>query len=1002
MKLGFNQLNGRYFWIAVVISAVLVGITLYAQHLVTDSAREGYYVIQENTQLKKKVSNVKYRIQQIESNVLEYTTSLDDETKFNTETDLHTLTLELLDLVKFVHVEMSREDEQKLVTQEHSDISTTIHAYEKLAYRQGYAEVDSHVDNLVDVLGELKKDVAQYFEVMGNVRTRFPGMPYLLEYLEPNNNLFSEAVESALQESNMTDAHIKRLDQTQYQIVNLFQAIRYAWVQKVSWLRVMISNRMGAFGEPEISMRRNLVNRQIYADTVEKLFEKLDAFDKKELLGLQQEESLEVMHEASKKYEAHFNKAVSTYFTDNWRADLPMLKNVITPKFDLLRKTVAQIDVIINKNANSGITQTLDTANSLSVFIWIFATSVIMLLMISYFVFKSVIRNPVIEVAEAMEAEAIGNEHRVVNVKSNLHEIQLLDRAFAYMRDQVNSRQQRLEAIFSNAAEGIITIDMSGKVESINEAGLNLFGLTEAASKNKNISDLIHEYNETGLYDFFHGDNAIHHNYEGEIQAANEHKRSASLLVKVSQMQVGAEILYILIVQDVSEQKSLMQDLQHVAEHDALTGLYNRQYYSDSLERIIEVAHRKDSYDIVCMFLDMDNFKFVNDTLGHMAGDRLLKEITELLYNRMRKSDLLARIGGDEFSLVFQGIKIDAAVTLADEYRQCIDEYKFIEEGKTFNVGCSIGLAEMSADIQDKDELLSRADVACHEAKNKGKNCIHVYEALDKEKVDDLYAEMGWSQRIKNAIQNDSFVFARQKICNASDGSVFAEEYLIRMLEDDKKGLIMPAGFLNSAERFGLMPELDKWVVKHALESYALDTTIKGDDKPCISINLSAKSVGYDEIFDAIDENIKAFSIDPAKIIFEITEDVAISDFPNAIRFLNKIRSMGCATALDDFGAGYSSFSYLKEFPVDYVKIDGSFIVGIENNKLNHALVKAMHDVSATLNKKTVVEFVENQQAYDVLKEIGVDYVQGFHISRPELIEKPAYNVVSINKIKKQ
>ena len=198
----------------------------------------------------------------------------------------------------------------------------------------------------------------------------------------------------------------------------------------------------------------------------------------------------------------------------------------------------------------------------------------------------------------------------------------------------------------------------------------------------------------------------------------------------------------------------------------------------------------------------------------------------------------------------------------------------------------------------------------------------------------------------------------------------------------------MPAGFLGAAERFDLMPEVDRWVVRNALQAYSLQNrTYAETDMPCISINLSAKSIGHPEIFSVIRESIDEFAIDPAKIIFEITEDVAISDFPNAIVFLNKLRAMGCATALDDFGAGYSSFSYLKEFPVDYVKIDGSFIVGIESNKLNYALVKAMHDVCTTLNKKTVVEFVENQQALDVLKKIGVNYVQGFFIAKPELLE---------------
>jgi len=997
MMLGFNKLNGRYVWIAIIISAILLATTFYAQYLVKSSASEGYSVIQENTRLLDKISNINYQIQIIESNVYKFISSLDEDTRFKAESALNQLQVELLGLVQYIHSPASK-DYLKEVNKNNFDIVSAINALEHLDFKDGYEQLDIEVDHLVVLTQALKSNTLNYFKVMNNVETRYPGMPQLLGYLSPNNNLFSEAVESALQESNMTDSQIRQLDKDQYQIVSLFQAIRYAWVQKISWLRVMISNRMGAFGDPIKSMERNLINRQIYADLVDMILKKLDILKKKGLLGLQQEESLETMHGASEQYELHFTKAKEIYLSDNWRSDLPILKKTIEPNLKSLRQTVARIESVINENANKGITTSLNTATLLTRFIWFFTTSVILLMGVFYFIFNDMIRRPVIEVANALEAEAKGEPYKL-EVDNKLNEIILLDRAFTHMRNQVHSRQQRLEAIFRNAAEGIITIDIDGAIESINDAGLKLFELQDKDKYDENISDLVYDYESTELYKIFNDEGFTSIQFEGEVQAVKQNGDVFPLLVKLSQMQVGAEILYILIVEDVSKQKALMKDLQHVAEHDALTGLYNRQYYSDNLEKIIEVSHSTNSYDIVCMFLDLDNFKYVNDTLGHMAGDRLLQEITSLLRNRMRKSDLLARIGGDEFSLIFQGIHLDAAILLAGEYRECIDEYKFNEEGKTFNVGCSIGLAAMTADVEDKDELLSRADVACHEAKRKGKNCIHVYELSDKQKTDSLYVDMGWSQRIKDAIKNNHFVFAKQNICTTQTQDVFAEEYLIRLLDNEQQGLVLPAGFLNSAERFGLMPDIDKWVVEHALESYSLDNS-GSESAPCISINLSAKSVGHQQIFDVIHESIAKYAIDPSKIIFEITEDVAIADFPNAIVFLNKIRAMGCATALDDFGAGYSSFSYLKEFPVDYVKIDGSFIVGIENNKLNYALVKAMHDVCLTLNKKTVVEFVENQQALDVLKEIGVDYVQGFYIGRPELIEKDQPVVVLEDKVK--
>lgn len=384
------------------------------------------------------------------------------------------------------------------------------------------------------------------------------------------------------------------------------------------------------------------------------------------------------------------------------------------------------------------------------------------------------------------------------------------------------------------------------------------------------------------------------------------------------------------------------------------------------------------------LYIDLDNFKFVNDTLGHLAGDRVLVEVTGLLRKRLRKSDLLARLGGDEFAVLLYDVDALQAVQAAEFYRHQLSDYMFKYETKAIDIGCSIGVSMFTPDVLTKEDLLARADIACHIAKRTGRNSVHIYHSDDKENMASMYADMGWARRIKDAIENNHFVLACQPIVHTSTLMVSSYEVLLRM-RDENDVFIMPAGFLPSAERFGLMLDIDRWVIVHAIE--ALGALRKETPNLRYSINLSAKAVCDTTILTVIKEALTRYDVEPSSVTFEITETVAIGNMSTAVDFLEQLRALGCFTALDDFGVGYSSFAYLKDLPVDYVKIDGSFVKNIETNALHRAMVKSMNEISHAIGKKTVAEFVENERSLALLREMGVDYVQGYHIGKPLVVD---------------
>jgi len=429
---------------------------------------------------------------------------------------------------------------------------------------------------------------------------------------------------------------------------------------------------------------------------------------------------------------------------------------------------------------------------------------------------------------------------------------------------------------------------------------------------------------------------------------------------------------------DITEQKVYENQLSYLAEHDSLTGLYNRHYFQQELERLIARTARSGANSAL-FYIDLDQFKYVNDTLGHALGDELLMETTEMLQTNSRDGDLLARFGGDEFTLLLYNIDIKDAQPIAEKLRLLFENYRYNRASNSFNITCSIGITVIDNLSSSADELLAQADLACNLAKSHGRNRIYVYDPEDRDKLG-MAEDMGWATRVREVLDNDRFQIVYQPIVGINDGVIHSYEVLIRMPYDDGQ-TILPGGFMPAAERFGLIHSIDRWMVAKTIRTLA---GLRDEGHTLhFGINLSGRAFEDATLLPLIKAVLQETGLDPSWLTFEITETAAIANLNAAVRFIEALRNLGCRFALDDFGSGFCSFTYLKHLPVDTLKIDGSFIQGLPNAPVDQAMVRSMNQVAHALGKKTIAESVENAETLTLLKELGVDYAQGHYLGKP-------------------
>jgi diguanylate cyclase (GGDEF)-like protein/PAS domain S-box-containing protein len=538
--------------------------------------------------------------------------------------------------------------------------------------------------------------------------------------------------------------------------------------------------------------------------------------------------------------------------------------------------------------------------------------------------------------------------------------------------------------------EGVITTDVSGRIDYVNQVGEQLIGVSAVDAIGKSITDIITLLDEGDRRSL--GD-PVRHCLTTQskvtvgrrglmISRGGGEERSVELTVTPLRSQKGDLIGTVIVVRDVSELRGITRQMSYQASHDALTGLVNRREFERRLEEALELAHSNEARHVLC-YLDLDRFKVVNDSCGHMAGDGMLREVAALIKETVRDSDTVARLGGDEFGLLLVGCPLEKARQIADDVVNKVNDYRFVWKDKIFNIGVSVGLIEISRESGAPEEVMSAADSACYVAKRQG-NHVHVYSARD-EAVARHRGEIQWLQRLQSALKENRFELMAQTILattmDATEGP--ALEILLRLQDDSVPGGISPAEFLRAAERYRLMSDVDRWVVQTALTALGRGG-IRLPPNRSLAINLSGQTLGDPTFLEYVVDVLDRTGVLPTQLCFEVTENSVITNIDHAQRFIGVLHGMGCQFALDDFGRGLSSFGNLKNLSLDYLKIDGTFIRNLAVDSVNQAMVAAMIKLARTLNFQVIAEQVEDAGAFETAKRMGVDFVQGYHLGRPQ------------------
>src|SRR5882724_10852768 len=541
-------------------------------------------------------------------------------------------------------------------------------------------------------------------------------------------------------------------------------------------------------------------------------------------------------------------------------------------------------------------------------------------------------------------------------------------------------------------AEAIIATDAAGLITYINPAAERLTGSGASAAIGKTLEDIVGFVDETDrrlLSDpvrqaLTSGAPVNLSRRALLLSRANGSERSIELSASPIRNDVKELIGAVVLLHDVTELRGPARQMSYQATHDALTGLVNRREFEGRLEEAIESGNRGDGQHVLC-YLDLDRFKVVNDTSGHLAGDSMLREVAKVLRDAVRDSDTVARLGGDAFGMLLIGCPLEKARQIADDVCRAVGDYRFVWKDKIFNIGTSVGLVEISRESGTLEELLAAADTACYVAKKQGSGRVVVYSARD-EALARHTGEIQWLQRLQSALKDNRFQLYHQPIVPAygQNGGGPAMEVFVR-LQDEAGHEVPPSEFVRAAERYRLMSLVDRWVVQTTLAALGRGA-IPVPSNRSVAINISGQTLSDMQFLEFVVECLDSTGVNPLFDGSETTENAVVANLDHARRFVGVLHGMGCQFALDDFGSGVGSFSNLKNLPMDYLKIDGSFMRNLARDSVNQAMVTAMIKLARTLNFKVIAEQVEDEAGLEAARRMGVDYIQGYAVGRPQLL----------------
>jgi diguanylate cyclase (GGDEF)-like protein/PAS domain S-box-containing protein len=558
----------------------------------------------------------------------------------------------------------------------------------------------------------------------------------------------------------------------------------------------------------------------------------------------------------------------------------------------------------------------------------------------------------------------------------------------------LRQEKERAQVTLHSLSDAVIRVDAQGCIEYLNPVAVRLTGWPNEQARGKHPQEIFQIINESvcdtrldAVRRVLSGTESTTGSVDFVIAAQDSTQYCIELTANAIHGDQGEVAGMVLVFRDVTEIRALARELTYHATHDPLTGLYNRREFERHLQAAL-VDARASNVEYALCYLDLDMFKVVNDTCGHVAGDELLKQISLMLRQRLRKEDVLARVGGDEFSILLRRCSLERAEEISEQIRRAMRDFRFVWEDKSVVVGVSIGLMRVAADSGDLKDVIRTADVACRVAKEEGRNRIHLFRPNDLT-VTRREREIDWVQRIGRAISEDRFILYGQWIRplgSARNKSSHCE--ILLHLKADDGHIVMPTAFLPAAERYQLMPTIDRWVVRATLSTLRNLPAASLRRLGCFNINLSGQSLCDPEFLTYVLQELETSGVAPGQICFEVTETEAVTNLSSAVHLITRIKEVGCRFALDDFGSGMSSFSYLKNMPVDYLKIDGSFVSNIVDDQTDLAMVSSINQVAHIMGIETIAEYVESDAIRLALETLGVDYGQGFALARPAALDE--------------
>jgi diguanylate cyclase (GGDEF)-like protein/PAS domain S-box-containing protein len=557
--------------------------------------------------------------------------------------------------------------------------------------------------------------------------------------------------------------------------------------------------------------------------------------------------------------------------------------------------------------------------------------------------------------------------------------------------EALHHETERAQVTLASIGDGVIRTDPSGRIDYLNPVAERLTGWRAEDALGRTVPEvlqMIDELTRKPLIDPVSRCLGEQRVVESPGHALLLNRDGKEFAVRDSAApihdQAGALLGAVLVFKDVTQLRGMEREMIYLASHDGLTGLINRREFEVHLKRALRSARAERRHHAL-LYLDLDEFKVVNDTCGHLVGDEMLKQVTALLRSRVRRSDVLARLGGDEFGVLLEDCPLDHARHIAEEMRRTVREFRFCWRDQIFEVGVSIGLVPIDAGSGDLGQVLSAADAACYVAKDKGRNRVHEYE-LDDTLVAERYGEMQWIHRIHRALEERRFrLFYQliQPLATEAPSRDLLCEVFIRMLDRAGK-IVEPSAFIAAAERYHLMGSLDRWVI-HTVFAAVAEAHRSQAARPIVfTINVSGQSIGEESFLAYVVDELEKSQVEARRVCFEITETAAISKLDSAIRFISVLKAKGCRFILDDFGSGLSSFAYLRDLQVDFLKIDGEFVQNMLADRVKRAMVESINQIGHVMGLATIGEWVENRQTLEALKELGVDYAQGYWLCRPQ------------------